>query len=109
VEMKNSLVRDFGVPANAIIIEPHARHTTTNLRNVARLIYRYGMPFDRPALVTTDSFQSTYIESDGFAKRCDQELGYQPARIGRRISMFDLEVTPRIESLQIDPRDPLDP
>ena len=107
--MKKSLIRDFGVPADAIIIEPHARHTTTNLRNAARLIYRYGIPFERKVLVTTDSFQSAYIESDGCAKRCDQELRYQPAKVLSRLSPFDLEITNRIESLQINPMDPLDP
>ena len=109
MEMKKSLISDFGVPASAIIIEPQARHTTTNLRNAARLVYRYGIPFARAALVTTDSFQSAYIESDGFAKRCDQELGYQPGKILRRVSAFDLELVPRIESLQVNPMDPLDP
>ena len=109
MEMKKSLVREFGVPADAILVEPHARHTTTNLRNAARLIYRYGVPFTRTALVTTDSFQSANIESDAFAKRCDQELGYQPAKILKRVDGFDLAVAPRIESLQIDPMDPLDP
>ena len=109
MEMKKSLISDFGVPASAIIIEPQARHTTTNLRNAARLLYRYGIPFARAALVTTDSFQSAYIESDGFAKRCEQELGYQPGKILRRVSAFDLELAPRIESLQINPMDPLDP
>jgi hypothetical protein len=43
----------FGIPANAIIVDPHARHTTTKMRNAARLIYRYGMPFSAKALVTT--------------------------------------------------------
>jgi hypothetical protein len=109
IEMKKSLIRDFGVPADAIIIEPHARHTTTNLRNAARLLYRYRIPFERPALVTTDSFQSAYIESDGFAKRCEQELGYQPAKVLKRLNAFDLAVVPKIESLQINPMDPLDP
>ena len=52
VEMKRSLMRDFGVPEDAIIIDPHARHTTTNIRNAARLIFRYGIPADRPALIT---------------------------------------------------------
>jgi len=57
VEMKRSLITDFGVPADSILIEPHARHTTTNIRNVAREIFRYGMPFHRKALITTDRYQ----------------------------------------------------
>jgi hypothetical protein len=109
MEMKKSLVVDFGVPADAIIVEPHARHTTTNLRNAARLMHKYGIPFGHKALITTDSFQSSYIESDAFAKRCEQDFGYQPAKLGKRTSEFDLEFVPRIESLQIDPMDPLDP
>jgi hypothetical protein len=109
IEMKKTLVADFGVPAAAVIVEPHARHTTTNLRNVARLMYRYGIPFGAKALITTDSFQSTYIEGEAFAKRCGEELGYQPVTVLHRVSAFDLEFTPRLDSLRIDPMDPLDP
>lgn len=109
IEMKKTLVADLGVPEEAVIVDPHARHTTTNLRNAARLMYRYGIPFAAKALITTDSFQSTYIEGEAFAKRCEQELGYQPVTVLRRVSAFDLEVTPRIDSLQIDSMDPLDP
>jgi hypothetical protein len=109
IEMKNALVADLGVPAEAVIVEPHARHTTTNLRNAARLMYRYGIPFGAKALITTDSYQSTYIEGDAFAKRCGEELGYQPVTVLRRLSAFDLEFTPRLESLRIDSMDPLDP
>jgi len=47
VEMKRSLMADFGILEEAILIDPHARHTTTNMRNAARLMYRYGVPFDR--------------------------------------------------------------
>jgi hypothetical protein len=110
VEMKKSLMADFGVPEDAILIDPHARHTTTNLRNAAREMYRYGVPFDRAALITTDSYQSTYIESAEFAKRCEDELGYAPYRIVKRLSVFDLEWVPKVESLQIDAAgDLLDP
>jgi len=109
VEMKRSLMADFGVPESAILIDPHARHTTTNLRNAARLMYRYGVPFERKALITTDSYQSAYIESEVFVKRNAAELGYQPHKLLLRTSPFDLEFLPMIESLQSDPIDPLDP
>jgi hypothetical protein len=109
LEMKKSLIEDFGVPADAILVDPHARHTTTNLRNAARLIYRYGIPFDRKVLITTDSFHSSYIGGEAFAKRCDEELGYRPVTVLGRVSVFDVEATPRVESLQIDAMDPLDP
>lgn len=109
LEMKRSLMADFGIPAEAILIDPHARHTTTNLRNAARMLYRYGVPFDKPALVTTDNYQSSYIESAVFTTRCDRELGYQPHKILKRISPFDLECLLQIDSLHADAIDPLDP
>jgi hypothetical protein len=109
IEMKRDLILRFGIPAGAILIDPHARHTTTNMRNAARLMYRYGMPFDKKALVTTDPGQSQNIESAGFEKRCIDELGYVPQRILGRTSPFDLEFRPMLDSLQADPQDPLDP
>jgi uncharacterized SAM-binding protein YcdF (DUF218 family) len=41
--MKHDLIARLGIPAAAILVDPHARHTTTNMRNAARLLYRYGM------------------------------------------------------------------
>jgi hypothetical protein len=109
LEMKKSLMKDFGVREDAILIDPHARHTTTNIRNAAREIYRYGMPFQKKALITTDPGQSASIENPAFAKRNLNELGYEPLKALRRISPFDLEFLPVIDSLQMDPTDPLDP
>ncbi len=108
-EMKQSLIKDFGVPADAILIDPHARHTTTNLRNAARLYYRYGMPSDKALLITSDASQSAYISGTVFRDRCLRELGYQPGVVGQRLSRFDVEFRPGIESLHADARDPLDP
>lgn len=109
IEMRRSLIEEFGVPADAIIIEPHARHTTTNIRNAVRLMYRYNIPTDRPALITTDIYQSQNIESDGFVQRNNRELGYQPHKILRRTSPSDLEFLPMIDSLHADAIEPLDP
>lgn len=109
VEMKKVLIQEFGVPESAILIDPHARHTTTNIRNAARLIFRYGLPAGRRALITTDVYQSRYIEAPLFAERCRKELGYVPFEGLKRISVFDLEWIPRPESLHADPEDPLDP
>lgn len=109
VEMKKYLIANLGIPAEAILVDPQARHTTTNLRNAARQIYRYGIPFDKVALITTDTDQSRYIEGTGFADRCIKELGYKPYQLRARISPFDQEFTPVIDSLQADAMDPLDP
>jgi hypothetical protein len=109
IEMKRVLMAEFSVPEEAILVDPHARHTTTNLRNAARILYRYGVPLERKGLISTDYSQSSYIESPVFTKRCADELGFQPHRLLTRTSPFDLEFFPLIESLQIDPTDPLDP
>jgi hypothetical protein len=109
IEMKRVLIAEFGVPAEAILIDPHARHTTTNMRNAARILYRYGVPFEKTALVTTDQYQSSYIEGAIFAERCRKELGYLPYELGKRISPFDQEFRPTVDSLYSDSSDPLDP
>ncbi len=109
IEMKRDLMTRFGIPADAIIVDPHARHTTTNMRNAARLMYRYGIPFDKTALVTTDPWQSQSIESRDFEKRCMDELGFVPQQILSRISAFDLTFLPMRSSLQANPLEPLDP
>jgi hypothetical protein len=110
LEMKRALIADFGVPADAILIEPHARHTTTNLRNAARLLYRYGIPFEKPLLVTTDSYHTDTIASPEFARRCERELGHVPYRLLGRLSPFDVAIVPAIDALHADAAgDPLDP
>lgn len=108
-EMKRYLMDELHVPENAIILEPHARHTTTNLRNAVRLLFRYGMPVEKPCLVTTTRSQSYYITADAFAERCRQELRYLPYRLGQRLSETDVEFYPVLDALQIDHDEPLDP
>jgi hypothetical protein len=109
VEMKRALITDYHIPASAILIDPHARHTTTNMRNAAREIFRYGIPFDRPALMVSDAGQTRYIAAPGFAERCLRELGYVPYKIVKQESETSLSFLPLRESLAQDPIDPLDP
>ncbi|WP_372787092.1 YdcF family protein [Phenylobacterium sp.] len=109
VEMKHDLMAHYGVPAEAIFIDPYARHTTTNLRNAVRLLFRAGAPPARTLLVTTSGDQSGYIEGPGFADRCAKELGYQPMTGLTRLSAFDLAGAANLVSLHADPQDPLDP
>jgi hypothetical protein len=106
-EMKKYLMNQLGIPENAIFIEPQARHTTTNLRNCARLIFRYGMPFSKPFIVSTNKIQSYYISY--MQKRCEADLGYVPYSLGRRLSNTEQELLPNVASLQINPQEPLDP
>jgi len=109
MEMKKALLRDYRVPEEAILVDPHARHTTTNMRNAAREIYRYRIPMNKPALVISDPLQIAYIQSQHFADRCRDELGYVPYQIIRRYSETGIVFLPKVESLQQNPMDPLDP
>jgi hypothetical protein len=108
-EMKKELTEKHGIPERSIFIEPHARHTTTNFRNAARLIYGHSIPSKKPALVTTTKDQSYYITNMGLEKRCMKELGYVPYKLGERINRNDVVFKPVITSMHRDPIDPLDP
>jgi hypothetical protein len=109
VEMRKVLVERFGVPAERIVIEPYARHTTTNLRNATRRLVALGAPIDKPTLIVANPDQSRYIESPEFAARNPAELGYQPGTVGPRLSPWEIEFRPSLQSMRVDPWDPLDP
>ena len=107
-EMKNFLMEKLNIPENAILIEPHARHTTTNMRNTARMIYRYGIPFDKPGITCTTRGQSSMIGTTLIA-RCLKELNEAPYKNGKRLSETEIEFYPLIDALQINPLEPMDP
>ena len=109
VEIRRALVERYAIPADRVILEPYARHTTTNLRNATRRMVALGIPLDRPTLIVTDAEQSKYIESQTFSDRNRTELGYLPGAVGPRLSPYDVEFRPSRLSLRRDPRDPLDP
>lgn len=109
VEMRRALIERYGVPADAIVLEPYARHTTTNLRNAVRRLMALGAPLDRDALILTNPVQSAAIESPDFAERNARELGYQPGKVGRRLSPNELTFRPDPVSGRVDPADPVDP
>lgn len=107
IEMKRYLMEAHAVPENAILVDPHARHTTTNLRNAARLILRYGIPPRQPALISSDGLQVLYISA--LAARCEAELGYVPYRFVQVLDDEDGCFLADPRSLFEDARDPLDP
>ncbi|MDG2535399.1 YdcF family protein [Sphingomonas sp. HITSZ_GF] len=109
MSMKRELVERYGIPASAVLIEPAARHTTTNFRNAARLIFRYGLPMDRPSIVTSSASHITGVASDGFGQRLDAELGYQPIVRGRQLGPYEMEWRALPAALHRDAQDPLDP
>jgi hypothetical protein len=109
IEMKKYLMEKFKIPEKNILIDPYARHTTTNFRNAGRLAIRYGIPSDRKALVTSSEDHITLTTKDGFRIRCMTELGYFPMEFITRISPTAAEWKPSVASLFLDSNDPLDP
>lgn len=109
LEMKKYLMAHFQIPEECIVLEPYARHTTTNIRNAARLMIRYKIPTARPALIITDWYQSKTIQSAPFRQRCKDELGYLPFATLTARSPVDTEFTPSMTSMHVDALDPLDP
>ena len=107
LEMKKYLMAAHQVPENAIIVDPHARHTTTNLRNTSRQLLRYGFPPEKPALISTDTLQAFYIIH--LDVRCNDELGYLPYRGMTGLAPNDDCFFPAIDALQGDARDERDP
>lgn len=109
IEMKKELMDVYHIPEENILIDPFARHTTTNLRNASRLMIAYQVPIDKKSLVITNVSHSDYVGNPNFNARCIEELGYLPAIILKRLNSTALEFTPKTESLHQNPIDPLDP
>jgi hypothetical protein len=107
IEMKKYVMEKFKIPASSILIEPHARHTTTNFRNGSRLALRYRLPLN--ALVTSSEDHITYTVGEDFRARCLKEFGYFPIESIRRVSPVEAEFKPSALSLFFDSQDPLDP
>jgi len=107
--MKKYLLHDCAIPESAVIMEPQARHTTTNFRNATRLMIRYGMPVGKSALCVSTRDQTDYIDNAGFDRRNLHELGYLPYREKKRLDIHSIEFYPVMDCLQMDPGDPLDP
>ena len=81
VDNEAVLMRDWliarGVDRARILVEPCARHTTTNLRNAGRMVLAAGAD---EALVVTNGRQDYYLAfpwRSSFHLRCLVELGYR--------------------------------
>lgn len=108
VEMKRYLTDVMGIPETAVFIEPHARHTTTNIRNTNRMIYRFQIPANKPVLIATDASQTNYIRGN-MARTAQRDLGYLPYSKMQPVGAEQTSYYPNKESLQTDAADPLDP
>ncbi len=108
VEMKRVVVRDLGVPEECVVVDPHARHTTTNLRNAARLLLRLGAPPEKSIRVFSAPWHIAYALKPRFQKRCETELGYSPFTVISRPGPFEFvcALSPLCVTAGPDPLDP---
>lgn len=109
IEMKKELINIYAIPEENIIVEPYARHTTTNLRNATRLMLRYGFDIKQKSLIITHYYHSTYISNENFEKRYINELGYSAGTITPLTLGGPLEYIPNKTSTHQNPLEPLDP
>lgn len=109
VEMKRILIEQHGIPADRILMEPHARHTTTNVRNCARLLLAAGFPANRPSLIVSDHMTIKYIASPLLEARGLAEMGVKPGKIAPGPDQFTVLFTPDPAAFHVEPLDPLDP
>ncbi len=105
IEMKKELVLVYGIPESAILIEPQARHTTTNIRNGVRLLLAAGAPLAKPSLSVAQKQHMDHIVAAEFQKYCREHFG---VRFGPRTSDHTIEFLPATECMQTG-EDPLDP
>ncbi len=96
-----------GLSESAIVVEPCARHSTTNLRNAGRFMLKYHL---RTALVVTSRDQAFYFANgrlSSFEIRSRAELGYMVGSLKNKTSTT-LEFAPNEGVLRrgSDPEDP---
>lgn len=111
--MMREYLLGHGASEDQILVEPHARHTTTNLRNTGRMLRDLGL---RSAVVVTgfesetfsQAFYLSYPTLSTFRLRCQRELGYS---VGELDGMDEHHIAfrPAPEVDTVDYRDPLDP
>lgn len=109
IEMRKYLIESCGIPATAIITEPHARHTTTNFRNTNRIIFSNDFPTNGKLMLITSKSHLDYLTNENFNKRCIKELGYIPYTSLKRLGQYEGEYTPSLTSLHLNSLEPLDP
>ncbi|MBK8256603.1 MAG: YdcF family protein [Polyangiaceae bacterium] len=113
IQMKKELVQ-MGVPADRIIVDARARHSTTNLRNAGRYMFAHGMtkalvasrgggagPFDQ-------TFYFAHQGLSSFDGRCERELGYVVGTLTDAGNSM-VEFQPSANVGRFNYKDPLDP
>lgn len=113
VMMADELVSK-GVPADRLLIDPWARHSTTNLRNAGRMMLDLGLArglivsgFETDTWLASQAFYFGHPTLSTFYTRCRETLGYQVGDLDG-IDEHRVAFTPAPEVRTPDYRDPLD-
>lgn len=109
IEMKKELISVYNIPEKAIIVEPYARHTTTNLRNSTRLMLNYGFDISQKSMIVSYELHIKSIDNNSFNERFLRELGYLPGKITKIENQYLLDFYPSYKMKHINPFEPLDP
>lgn len=109
IEMKKYVMQKYGVPEQNILVEVQARHTTTNVRNAARIMFRDKIPTDKKGLITSSQSHIDYVAGETFTKRFMDEIGFVPMQIFTRISPVAIEFIPLKDALFVNSMETLDP
>ena len=112
--MMRQYLIDHGVPADRILVDAHARHSTTNLRNAGRMMNDLGLT--RGVIATGYESKSAFDQHFYFAhpvlstfhSRCKKTLGYRVGDL-ENIDRHHIAFTPSAKCAQVGLSDPLDP
>lgn len=110
--MMREQLMDQGVSPSHILVDPHARHTTTNLRNAGRLMLDHSLSrgliitgFDSP--VFSQAFYLGNPNLSTFLLRCRRELGYSVGEL-TEVDEHRIEFTPSSACTRPTYFDPID-
>jgi hypothetical protein len=79
--MMREYLMELGVSPSRILVDPHTRHTTTNLRNAGRFMLELGISHGLivtgfESAIFSQAFYLGYPDLSTFLLRCQDELGY---------------------------------
>jgi hypothetical protein len=109
VEMKYEL-SDMGVPANRIVVDAAAQHSTTNIRNAGRYMLAQKPPLTR-ALITTTGSQAFFFAHpliSGYHVRSLLEMGHVVGSLKGRRGAGHSAYRPGKRVKRLNERDPQD-
>jgi hypothetical protein len=108
IEMKKWLIDQLDIPAERIVVEPFARHTTTNFRNTARTMKLLDAPIEKEILVVSDREQIDFI-LNYMEQKVREELGHTLGRIEQGPMPLSVVYRPSEACGIVGSNDPMDP